>query len=164
MTTMTTSTVERVAQLLYREARLLDASRYDDWLEMWSADDLEYWIPCNEEDASAETHIAIAYLDRKALVGRLSRLRSGHAYAQLPQSRMSRIVSNIEVEETEGSSDELTVHAKFNLTELRRHEQHTFSGRYEYTIDTSGDSWLIKKKKTVLVNLDEPIANLSFFL
>lgn len=160
---MTTSTVERVAQLLYREARLLDDGRYDDWLGMWSTD-LEYWIPCNDEASPASSHIAIAYLDRKALAGRLSRLNSGDAYAQVPRSRMSRIISNIEVEEADGVSGELKVHAKFNLTELRRHEQHTFSGRYEYTIDTSADSWLIKRKKTVLVNLDEPIANLSFFL
>jgi benzoate/toluate 1,2-dioxygenase beta subunit len=159
------STLDRVSQFLYREARLLDASRYDDWLEMWSPDDLEYWVPCNEDDASAQRHIAIAYLDRQGLVTRLSRLKSGHAYAQLPPSRMSRLVSNIEVEDADAAADEIRVHAKFNLTELRRHEQHTFSGRYEHILDTTEeDSWRIKSKKAILVNLDEPIANLSFFL
>lgn len=162
--TTTVSTLEQVSQLLYREARLLDASRYDDWLAMWTSGDMEYWIPCNDEDSPSASHIAIAYLDRKGLVARLSRLASGHAHAQQPRSRMSRAVSNIEVEDVDGAADEVRVHAVFTLTELRRHEQHTFAGRYEYVLDASEGQLRIRTKKVVLVNLDEPIANLSFFL
>lgn len=32
--------------LLYAEARLLDELRYDEWLNLLTADIL-YWIPCN---------------------------------------------------------------------------------------------------------------------
>ena len=33
----------RIAQFLYREARLLDERRYDDWQSLWT-DDGMYWI------------------------------------------------------------------------------------------------------------------------
>jgi benzoate/toluate 1,2-dioxygenase beta subunit len=154
--------IEQVSQFLYREARLLDQSRYTEWLNLW-APDAEYWVPCNNGDNDPLKHIAIAYLDRKGLEGRVMRLNSGQAYSQDPPSLMSRIVANIEVREG-ALDDSLDVHANFNLTELRRHEQHTFAGRYEYTLIAHDDSWLITRKKATLINADEPIANLSFFL
>lgn len=160
MTTMLA--IDRVSQFLYREARLLDQSRYTDWLALW-APEAEYWVPCNDGDNDPLKHIAIAYLDRKGLEGRVMRLNSGQAYSQDPQSRMNRIVANIETE-VGAEPDTITVYANFNLTELRRHEQHTFAGRYEYTLASTEDSWLITRKKATLVNADEPIANLSFFL
>ena len=33
----------RIAQFLYREARLLDERRYDDWQSLWTPDGM-YWI------------------------------------------------------------------------------------------------------------------------
>lgn len=160
MTTM--MAIEQVSQFLYREARLLDESRYTEWLALW-APEAEYWVPCNDGDNDPRKHIAVAYLDRKGLEGRVMRLNSGQAYAQDPPSRMCRIVANIEVEEAP-EPHKVVVHANFNLTELRRHEQHTFAGRYEYTLIADNDAWLIERKKATLVNADEPIANLSFFL
>ncbi|MUM18860.1 aromatic-ring-hydroxylating dioxygenase subunit beta [Mycobacterium sp. CBMA271] len=154
--------IEQVRQFLYREARLLDQSRYTEWMALW-APEAEYWVPCNDGDNDPLKHIAIAYLDRKGLEGRIMRLNSGQAYAQDPPSRMSRILANIEIED-DANPDTIAVYANFNLTELRRHEQHTFAGRYEYMLTANDDSWLIARKKATLINADEPIANLSFFL
>lgn len=158
----TTTTIDQVSQFLFREARLLDQSRYSDWLALW-APEVEYWVPCNDGDNDPRKHIALSYLDRQGLEGRVMRLNSGQAYAQQPQSRMSRIVANIEVGESPEPGG-IAVYANFSLTEIRRHEQHIFAGRYEYTLITHDDSWLIARKKATLVNADEPIANLCFFL
>ncbi|WP_067473730.1 aromatic-ring-hydroxylating dioxygenase subunit beta [Nocardia amamiensis] len=157
-----TMTLDQASSFLFREARILDQRRYSDWLELW-ATEAEYWIPVNDENSDPKTHLALAYLDRKALEGRVMRLNSGQAHAQDPASQMNRIVGNIEIE-PRPDGGKVDVYANFNLTELRRHEQHTFAGRYEYTISVDGADWLIERKKVTLVNLDEPIANLSFFL
>ena len=38
-----------IAQFLFREARLMDEHRYEEWLTLW-ADDGVYWVPCGHED------------------------------------------------------------------------------------------------------------------
>ena len=35
---------EEIEQLLYREAELLDARRYEDWLDLFT-EDTRYWMP-----------------------------------------------------------------------------------------------------------------------
>ena len=40
---------QAVEQFLYREARLMDESRYEEWEALW-ADDGVYWVPCNDDD------------------------------------------------------------------------------------------------------------------
>lgn len=159
---MTTAVIgiDQVSRFLFRESRLLDESRYGEWLDLW-APEAEYWVPCNDADNDPLKHIALLYLDRQGIEGRVIRLQSGQAHAQDPMSRMNRLIGNVEADHFDGT---LVVRANFNLTELRRHEQHTFAGRLEYTINTSGDDWLIERKKVSLVNMDEPIANLTFMI
>ena len=48
----------RIAQFLYREARLLDERRYDDWQSLWT-DDGMYWMPREPGQASPYDHISL---------------------------------------------------------------------------------------------------------
>jgi 3-phenylpropionate/cinnamic acid dioxygenase small subunit len=156
-------TIEEACQFLYREARYMDTADYEAWLGLW-ADDGVYWVPCNDQDADPSRHIALVYADRAGMTGRLRRLQSGDAYTQDPPSRMSRVVSNVEVEPVADNAERALVHSTFNLTEVRRGEIHTFAGRSEHELALTGGEWQIARKKVVLVNLDDPIANLSFLV
>ena len=42
-----------IEAFLYREARLADENRYDEWLALWT-DDARYWIPSNSYDYDPE--------------------------------------------------------------------------------------------------------------
>src|SRR5512147_3168555 len=97
---------EAVERFLYREARLMDEHRYEEWLGLW-ADDARYWVPCNEDDIDPTRQVSIIYDDRERLQQRVERLMSGSVLAQDPKPRMRRLVSNIEVEAAIGG--ELTV-------------------------------------------------------
>ncbi|MDH3643622.1 MAG: aromatic-ring-hydroxylating dioxygenase, partial [Gammaproteobacteria bacterium] len=48
--------VERVEAFLYREARLMDENRYEEWLELF-AEECEYWIPSNHEDGDPSREV-----------------------------------------------------------------------------------------------------------
>jgi benzoate/toluate 1,2-dioxygenase beta subunit len=150
-----------VERFLYREARLMDENAYDEWLNLW-ADKVLYWVPGAEEDADPATHISTIYDDRARLEARIARLKSGNAHSQDPKSRMCRLVSNIEVEEE--SEDELTVHSRFVLGEVRRGKQDVFIGKTIHKLHRSPSSLRIFFKKVVLVNRDEFIDNLTFLL
>ncbi len=151
----------KVESFLYREARLMDESAYDEWLSLWT-DDALYWVPCNRDDSDPTREISAVYDDRTRLQGRIDRLKSGVAYAQDPKSRMRRLISNIEIEDA--PNGELIVSSNFILVELRRSKQDVFGGRSTHRLRADGDSFKIAHKKVLLVNNDEVIENLTFLV
>lgn len=152
---------QQIENFLYREARLMDEHAYDAWLALW-ADDALYWIPSNDDDIDPRRHVSIVYEDKKHLEDRIIRLKSGAAYAQDPKSRLSRVISNVEI--TEEANGEVTVYATFNLTALRRSRMDTFAGRTIHKLRPEGDSFKITYKKVLLINNDEVINNLTFLV
>jgi benzoate/toluate 1,2-dioxygenase subunit beta len=151
----------QVEDFLYREARLMDSHAYEQWLSLWT-DDALYWVPSNDDDFDPERHVSIVYENRAGLEDRIARLKSGAAYAQDPKSRLSRVVSNVEV--VEEDENEVTVYSTFNLTALRRRRMDIFAGRSIYKLRRERDSFKIAYKKVVLINNDEVIHNLTFLI
>ena len=138
----------------------MDSHAYDEWLALWSSDAL-YWVPANDDDIDPERHVSIVYENRAGLEDRITRLKGGAAYAQDPKSRLSRVVSNVEIEE--GNDGEVTVYSTFNLTALRR-RMDIFAGRSIYKLRHEGDSFKIAYKKVLLINNDGVIHNLTFLI
>jgi benzoate/toluate 1,2-dioxygenase subunit beta len=132
-----------------------------EWLALWT-DDALYWVPCNEDDFDPERHVSIVYENRARLEGRITRLKSGAAYAQDPKSRLSRVVSNVEIED--GDDSETIVHSTFNVTALRRGRIDVFAGRAIHKLRPDGDSYKIAYKKVLLINNDQVINNLTFLI
>lgn len=151
----------QVESFLYREARLMDEHAYDEWLALWTDDGL-YWIPSNADDIDPQRHVSIVYENKTRMEDRIRRLKSGAAYAQDPKSRLSRVISNVEI--TEGDNGAVTVQSVFNLTALRRSRMDTFAGRTTHTLRPDGNSFKIAFKKVGLINNDEVINNLTFLV
>jgi 3-phenylpropionate/cinnamic acid dioxygenase small subunit len=147
--------------LLYTEARLLDELRYDDWLGLLTADVL-YWIPCNGSGTDPAHEISIAYDDSSRLHDRVARLGTGIAHAQSPPSKTRRLISNVQIEHaTDGDAE---VSSAFLLYELRRGRERVFAGQYQHRLRFENGRWKIAAKKTLLVNNDEVIDNLTFIV
>ena len=155
-------TREQVENFLYREARLMDTNAYDDWLALY-ADDALYWVPCNADDVDPSRQISIYYENRARLQERLDRLKSGAAHAQEPRSQLLRIISNVAIDD-EDASGEVTVHANFHLTELRRSRQRLIAGRTLHKLRPHHGSFQIVLRKVMLLNNDEVIDNLTFLV
>ncbi len=150
----------RIEALLYREARVMDENRYLEWLDLFT-DPCSYWIPSNQEDIDPRRHVSILYADRGMLEDHARRLAEGKAFAQMPRSRMRRIVSNIEAEASHGG---FAVAANFLVTEIRKRTQRLHAGRSEYQLVEYGGELRIRCKKVLLVGIDEPQANVTFLL
>jgi len=150
-----------VESFLYREARLMDESRYKEWLDLFTEDAL-YWIPSNEDEIDPSRHVSIVYAPRPQLEAQIARLESGNAFTQVPPSRMRRIVGNVELQA--GESGELHVCAVFHLVEVRLGQQHSLAGLSRYRLRRRGDDFQIAYKKVELVANDEVIDNLTFLV
>jgi len=151
---------ERIEEFLFHEAKLIDEHRYDEWLALWTEDGL-YWVPCNSDDANPARQAMIIYDNRARLDERVYRLTSGAAWAQQPRSRTRRLISNVEVRETDGG---YAVESNCLIAELRRSRQDLFAARILHTLRPAGDSFRIALKKVLLLNNDEAIDNLTFLV
>jgi benzoate/toluate 1,2-dioxygenase subunit beta len=151
---------QSIEEFLFHEAKLIDEHRYDEWLALWTEDCL-YWVPCNSDDADPARQAMIIYDNRARLDERIYRLTSGAAWAQQPRSRTRRLISNVEVRETDGG---YAVESNCLIAELRRSRQDIFAARILHTLRPAGDSFRIALKKVLLLNNDEAIDNLTFLV
>lgn len=150
-----------VEQFLFREARLMDTNHYGEWLALWAAD-CTYWVPCNDDGTDPSKKVSLVFAHRKQLEDRVWRLNGLHAHTQRPQSRLARVISNVELEDVGDS--EITVHSAFSLCEVRKDETHFWVGRTTHVLLRSDDGFSIRSKKVMLVNNDTPIPNLTFII
>jgi 3-phenylpropionate/cinnamic acid dioxygenase small subunit len=152
---------ERVQQLLFTEARLLDERRFGEWLDLY-VEDAIYWIPAAADEIDPRREVSIVYDRTAQLRERVWRLESGLAYAQEPHSRTAHVIGNVEVSRV--SDDEIEAHTSFSTVEYRRERQYVHAGRALYRLRDDGDGLKIALKKLVLINNDGHIGNLSTLL
>jgi 3-phenylpropionate/cinnamic acid dioxygenase small subunit len=150
-----------VQQFLYREARLMDEHRYDDWLALWTPE-AHYWLPCKDEDGGLDSKIALVNEDIAGLQDRIKRLKSGAHYAQDPKSRMSRIVSNVEIVGEDGEA--VTVASVFNLTTVRRGKVEVVAGRALHRLKPVDGDLRMASKKIYLVGNNDVMTNLTYLV
>jgi 3-phenylpropionate/cinnamic acid dioxygenase small subunit len=150
-----------VERFVFHEARLMDEHRYDEWLELWTQD-ARYWVPAGAADGDPSKDVSLIYDDYVRLQGRISRLKSGVAYAQSPRSRLCRVISNFEFDEAPTS--EVVVRSNFLLAEQRLGKQDVFAGSSIHRLRLSEEGFKIASKKVILINGDAFIDNLTFLL
>ena len=166
-----------VEQFLYREARLLDERRYNEWMALL-ADDLHYWVPTRQNksqgrsDASAAIDDELsgpeelAFFDENKLtmVGRVVRLGTGQAWGENPPSRTRRFVTNVEVERGD-AAEVLHVHSNLLVYRSRRADDvHWFVAGREDVLRRTGGSFQLVRRKVVLDTNVLQSPNLSVFL
>jgi 3-phenylpropionate/cinnamic acid dioxygenase small subunit len=152
-----------IEQFIYKEARLLDTRRFDEWLALFT-EDAVYWVPAGHDDIDPTEHVSIIYDTIRGMQKRVSRLNSGFAYSQEPASRTHRIVSNVEIVAGAGSGDTLDLATMMLLVELSRHRQTVHSARCEFRLRREGDDWRISRKKVNLLRNNEVLESTPYLL
>lgn len=152
---------EEIRNLIAHEARLLDGYQLDEWLELLTRECI-YWIPAEGRDP--RDNVALEFHDRRRLIDRVARLRTGYAYSQLPRSRTARSVTNIEVWEVPDFEHEIRARAAFVIGEYRAGHHRTIHGWYGYVFERLGGQWRLAVKQINLLDPDQGQGNNSFFL
>lgn len=147
------------APLLYREARLLDEGRFEEWLSLFT-DDAVYWVPGSDPDDPMAA--SIIYDDRPTMEDRVRRLRSPLAFSQSPPSKTLHQVTNVEV--LEEGEDRAEVTSAYVIHETRLGVSRVFAGRAYFSLRKEMGAWKIARKKVVLLQREDPLYNLTFLL
>jgi benzoate/toluate 1,2-dioxygenase beta subunit len=145
--------------LLFREARLLDEGRLEDWLDLFVPECL-YWMPMTPGGGDPTSEVTLAFDDRRRLEDRVAWLRSAYIWSQIPRSRTRRTLSNVEVTAAQAGG-ELLVRSNFVLYDVRPGYSATLPGWTAHRLRAGDDGWRIAVKQVNLLDSDQAHANLS---
>ena len=162
-----------IEKLVNIEALLLDERRFEEWLDLFS-DDVHYWMPTRTVRYERELHKEhslpdeVAHFDetKRGLEERVTRIRSGMAWAEEPPSRTRHLITNLEV--LDGSTDdEARVYSSF-LTYRSRLEglqgdEDFFVGRREDTLRRVDGEWKLARRRIISDAVVINAQNLSIF-
>lgn len=156
-----------VESFLYAEARLLEQNRFDEWLALF-ADNARYVMPVREQieagaagKVSADT-FALFDDDKNSLSLRATRIQTGIAHAEAPNTVTQRLITNVMVRPD--GADALTVSSNFMVYQERRGRHgSTFFGRREDVLRRANGSLQIASRKIDLAQAILPTTISIFF-
>ncbi|RYF67546.1 MAG: 3-phenylpropionate/cinnamic acid dioxygenase subunit beta [Comamonadaceae bacterium] len=160
-----------VQQFLYREARLLDEERYEEWLGLMT-EDIRYWMPGiqarHRRDKTPRLDPQrMAFFDDDLLNmrRRVTRFLDPTAWAEDPPTRSVHMISNIEVEAA-NRQDEHTVHSTFiNCRGRGEAEEYYLTGRRKDRLRRVADGTLRLAARQIAITQTVLLAkNLNVFL
>src|SRR6201985_1737676 len=131
-----------IEDFYYHEADLLDDRRFREWLDIL-ADDITYFMPIRrnvkfgQQAARENTKMGegISWFDEDkwTLTKRVEQILTGVHYAEEPLSRITHMVSNVQIKGARpeiGEARELDVSSRFLVYQNRvQYETYTFAGR-----------------------------------
>lgn len=166
---------QEIEEFLYHEAELLDERRYEDWLAL-IADDIRYWMPMRRNVKVGEQEREFTRADRdinwfdegrETLERRVRQIMTGIHWAEEPVSRITHIVSNVQLLESMPSvSDaaEVAVKCRFLIYRNRvETETDILVGKREDRLRRTGPGWQIARRKIILDQNVLLTKNLTFF-
>ncbi|KRB94605.1 MULTISPECIES: aromatic-ring-hydroxylating dioxygenase subunit beta [unclassified Sphingomonas] len=146
---------------LYWEAELLDSGRYDEWLDLFTADGT-YWIPSNPGQTDPYLAPSHAFEDDLLRRVRVERFSSKYSYSLQPVPRSSRMLSNIRIEFHQPSC--WTVRSNFLVSQFHGDQTHRFAGHYVHELVASAGNLRISSKRIMLLDADGPLPDILTIL
>src|SRR6266480_104930 len=149
---------QEVQDFLFREVRLLDERRLDEWLDCL-ADEIHYFMPIRRnikfgdwdlEYSDPESEISYFDEGKDILIGRVRQINTGVHWAEEPVSRFEHLISNVEILNQAG--DTVEVASKFYTYQNRlQDEVQVFCGRrYDLLRRDPETGFKIVKRKILL--------------
>jgi 3-phenylpropionate/cinnamic acid dioxygenase small subunit len=143
-----------VAEFLYREAQLLDRQNWSQWLDLY-AEDAVFSAPAPTMDggytSNPELELNYIYLvGRAALEARIVRIETNSSMASTPPARTCHLVTGVTVEEADAKN--IRTLASWQVVSFSEQRgQQLRSGSYEYLLRRNGTSFVIARKKIMLL-------------
>ncbi len=143
-------TQHTVEQFLYRQAALLDAKKWQDYIDLFTEDGV-YWMPPDPSHKTWEGMPAIFAEDKNLMTVRMKRVLHPDAWSQRPLWGTNHVVANVMVEK-ESPGGEVVVRSRFHMIELRRDEVRHFAGGYTHHLRKTKDGYRIRLQRVDMTN------------
>src|ERR1700729_4248849 len=113
---------EDVIGFVYREARLLDEQRFDEWLALF-AEDGRYWMPL--EYGQTDRRLTTSLMDEDIFLLRLrvERLKGSRTYSQKPRSRCHHVLQQPQIDLCDPATNHFVLWTAMHYVETRLDQQ-----------------------------------------
>ena len=142
------------------EADLLDRLAYAEWLELW-AQDGRYIVPIDRQATDYANQLNHIYDDASMRRQRVDRLLSGRAPSATPIMRTVRTVGRVRLRGTDAGGG-LVVSSSLLIVSFKRQAQTLMAADVTHRLIRSANGLKIGEKRVLLINSDEPLAEMSF--
>jgi 3-phenylpropionate/cinnamic acid dioxygenase small subunit len=150
-------------ELVYREARLIDEKRFDEWYDLFAADAL-YWMPLSRDQPIGEAHTSLFYEDKLLLKVRIERLRHPNAFSQHQPSFCQHILQQPALEDGDPVSGLCVLRTPFLYVEAQRDSQLMLAGVVHHHLVAQSGDWRILMKKIELLNREAALPSIQLLL
>jgi len=157
---MTTATA---IDLVYREARLIDEKRFDDWYDLFTEDAL-YWMPLCRDQPMGPEQTSLFYEDKLLLKVRIERLRHPNAFSQQQPSFCQHVLQQPALEGDTPTPDQCVLRTPFLYVEAQRDRQLMLAAVAYHHLVSSAGGWRIRMKKVELLNRDAALPSIELLL
>jgi 3-phenylpropionate/cinnamic acid dioxygenase small subunit len=148
-----------LADFVYREARLVDERRFEEWCALF-AEDGRYWLPLSREQTDPVGAQSITVEDKLLLRARLERFKSGKTYSDKPPVRCQHVLQAPAVEEIDHGANRYRTRTAFLYVEYRRGEQLVLAGTATHLLRFEGGALRIVEKRVDLLNAGGPLSTI----
>jgi len=149
-------------EFVYREARLIDEKRFDEWYDLY-ADDGRYWMPLTRGQPEGPAHTSLFDEDKLLLKIRIERLRNPKSYSQANPSWCQHILQAPRVEKRDAERDTAVLRTPFVYIEYQQDRQAVYGGVAWHHLKRGADAILIALKKIELLNCDAALPSMQLF-
>jgi 3-phenylpropionate/cinnamic acid dioxygenase small subunit len=153
----------RLAEFIYREARLLDEKRFDAWYELFT-DDARYWMPLTRGQPDGRTHTSLFYEDKLLLKVRIERLRHPNAFSQQQPSFCQHVLQQPALEESGPAAGDHRMRTPFLYVESQLDTQIVLAGVAHHHLTSIDGILRIRMKKIELVNCDAALPSIQLLI
>jgi 3-phenylpropionate/cinnamic acid dioxygenase small subunit len=153
----------QIEEFLFDEAAMLDERRLSEWLDLL-ADDLHYFMPVRrnvrfgQHEASENTRsdgdISWFDEDKWTMSKRVEQIMTGIHWAEEPLSRISRLISNVQLVDARpdvAEATEVTAKSRFIVYQNRvDYETYWFVGKRLDVLRRDGAAWKLARREITL--------------
>jgi 3-phenylpropionate/cinnamic acid dioxygenase small subunit len=157
------ASTQGLVDLVYREARLLDEKRFDEWFELLTPD-VRYWMPLTRGQPDGETFTSLFYEDHLLLKVRIERLRHPNAFSQQQPSFCQHVLQQPSVEAVEPADSHYVMRTPFIYFEAQLDSQLVLAGVTYHHLTLVDGTLRIRMKKIELVNCDAALPSIQLLL
>ena len=154
---------ETLIEFVYREARLIDEKRFDEWYDLY-AEDCRYWMPLMRGQPEGAGHTSLFDEDKLLLKIRIERLRTSKSYSQAQPSWCQHVLQAPRIESRDDSAGMAVLRTPFLYLEYQQDQQEVYAGVAWHHLKRSGDKFLIALKKIELLNCEAALPSMQLFL
>lgn len=152
-----------LVRFVYREARLIDEKRLEEWYELFTEDAL-YWMPLVRGQTDPHSHTSLFCEDKFLLKVRIERLKNPLSHSQQQPSFCQHVLQGPDLVERDDEAREYALRTPFVYLETRLDEQVMLGGVAHHDLRWQEGCLKIAVKRIELLNRDAALPSIQLFL